>query len=91
MINKKKEWNKNKENGFAHAVIDNFLDEETCLDCLLIMKKGSISVKDLKENEQWDLSPHANCRHNFTYESHLILEKKIHVDNLINKLIDIHS
>ena len=44
MINKKKEWNKNKENGFAHAVIDNFLDEETCLklyeECISAPKGG---------------------------------------------------
>ena len=29
MINKKKEWLKNKENGFPHAVFDNFIDEES--------------------------------------------------------------
>ena len=93
-IDKSLVWNDERPEIYSdedRVVFDGPLDEETCLDCLLIMKKGSIPVKDLKENEHWDLSPHANCRHNFTYESHLILEKKLHVDNLINKLIDIHS
>jgi len=44
MINKKKEWLKNKEDGFAHAVIDNFIDEETCLklyeECISAPKGG---------------------------------------------------
>ena len=44
MINKKKEWLRSKENGFAHAVIDNFLDEETCLklyeECINAPKGG---------------------------------------------------
>ena len=44
MIYKKREWNKNKKNGFGHTVIDNFLDEETCLElyeeCISAPKGG---------------------------------------------------
>jgi|TARA_B100000678_G_C17983651_1_gene412030 hypothetical protein len=93
-IDKSLAWNEEKPEIYSEndrVVFDGPLDEETCLTCLSIMKKGSIPVENLKENEQWDLSPHANCRHSFTYESHIILQKKVHVDNLIQDLIEHHS
>ena len=44
MINKKQEWNQNKEQGFPRAMIDNFLDEKTCLklyeECISAPKGG---------------------------------------------------
>ena len=43
MINKKQEWNQNKEKGFL-VLIDNFLDEKTCLklyeECISAPKIG---------------------------------------------------
>ena len=32
MINKKQEWNQNKEQGFPRAMIDNFLDEKNLFE-----------------------------------------------------------
>jgi Rps23 Pro-64 3,4-dihydroxylase Tpa1-like proline 4-hydroxylase len=44
MISKKREWNKNKEIGIPYTVIDNFIDEETCLklyeECISAPKGG---------------------------------------------------
>ena len=44
MINKKLEWEKNKTDGFGRVVIDNFLDEETCMqlyeECMNAPKGG---------------------------------------------------
>jgi len=73
MINKKKEWNKNKENGFAHAVIDNFLDEETCLklyeECISAPKGGwTVFTRAGSRMEEFNDLISCPTAHQVTYE-----------------------
>lgn len=73
MINKKKEWNKNKENGFAHAVIDNFLDEETCLklyeECINAPKGGwTVFTRAGSRMEEFNDLISCPMAHQVTYE-----------------------
>ena len=73
MINKKKEWNKNKENGFAHAVIDNFLDEETCLNLYeecISAPKGGWTVFSRAGSRMEEFNDLISCptAHQVTYE-----------------------
>ena len=73
MINKKREWNKNKENGFAHAVIDNFLDEETCLklyeECINAPKGGwTVFTRAGSRMEEFNDLISCPMAHQVTYE-----------------------
>jgi Rps23 Pro-64 3,4-dihydroxylase Tpa1-like proline 4-hydroxylase len=73
VINKKKEWNKNKENGFAHAVIDNFLDEETCLklyeECISAPKGGwTVFTRAGSRMEEFNDLISCPTAHQVTYE-----------------------
>jgi len=73
VINKKKEWNKNKENGFAHAVIDNFLDEETCLklyeECINAPKGGwTVFTRAGSRMEEFNDLISCPMAHQVTYE-----------------------
>ena len=55
------------------------------------MKLGARSVSDLKEDELWETSPHANCRCNFSYETRMSMNKQQHIHNLIQDFIESHS
>ena len=73
------------------VVLDGPTDEETCIECLIQMKLGARSVSDLKEDELWETSPHANCRCNFSYETRMSMNKQQHIHNLIQDFIESHS
>ncbi len=73
MINKKKEWLKNKESGFAHAVFDNFLDEETCLklyeECITAPKGGwTVFTRAGSRMEEFNDLISCPTAHQVTYE-----------------------
>ena len=73
MINKKKEWLRSKENGFAHAVIDNFLDEETCLklyeECINAPKGGwTVFTRAGSRMEEFNDLISCPMAHQVTYE-----------------------
>jgi Rps23 Pro-64 3,4-dihydroxylase Tpa1-like proline 4-hydroxylase len=73
VINKKKEWLKNKENGFAHALIDNFLDEDTCLklyeECINAPKGGwSVFTRAGSRMEEFNDLISCPTAHQVTYE-----------------------
>ena len=70
------------------VVFDGPTDDDTCIDCLIQMKLGARSVTDLKEDGHWELSPHANCRCNMSYESRMSMNKQQHIHNLIQQFIE---
>ena len=92
-IEKSLEWNEEQEL-FSDAdmvVLDGTTDDDTCIDCLIKMKQGTKSVSYLKEIDQWNLSPHANCRCNISYETRMTMNKQKHINNLIQDFMDNHS
>ena len=73
MINKKQEWNTNKEHGFPRAKIDNFLDDETCLklydECLSAPKGGwTIFTRAGSRMEEFNDLIHCPTAHRITYD-----------------------
>ena len=92
-IEKSLDWNSELEmfTDEDKVVLDGPTDDETCIDCLIQMKLGARSVSDLKEDELWDTSPHANCRCNYSYETRMSTNKQKHIHNLIQDFIDSHS
>lgn len=73
MINKKQEWNTNKEHGFPRAKIDNFLDEKTCLklyeECILAPKGGwTIFTRAGSRMEEFNDLIHCPTAHRITYD-----------------------
>ena len=73
MIHKKTEWNKNKEQGYPRAKIDNFLDEKTCLklyeECLSAPKGGwTIFTRAGSRMEEFNDLIHCPTAHEVTYD-----------------------
>ena len=73
MINKKREWETNKNNGYAHAVLDNFLDEETCLklyeECISAPKGGwTVFTRAGSRMEEFNDLISCPTAHQVTYE-----------------------
>ena len=73
MIHKKKEWDKNKEQGYPRMKIDNFLDEETCLklyeECLSAPKGGwTIFTRAGSRMEEFNDLIHCPTAHQVTYD-----------------------
>ena len=92
-IEKSLEWNEEQElfSDEDMVVLEGTTDDETCIDCLIKMKQGAKSVSYLKEIDQWNLSPHANCRCNISYETRMTMNKQKHINNLIQDFMDSHS
>jgi len=92
-IEKSLDWNSELEmfSDSDMVVLDGPTDDDTCIECLIQMKHGASSVKDLKEDDQWEKSPHSNCRCNFSYETRMSMNKQKHISNLIQDFIDSHS
>ena len=86
-IDKSMDWNNELEifSDSDRILLDGPADSETCIKCLLHMKSGPKTVKELKNDEAWEVSPHANCRCNYSYETRLTMNKKQHVHHLIQK------
>ena len=73
MIHKKKEWDKNKEQGYPRMKIDNFLDEETCLklyeECFSAPKGGwTIFTRAGSRMEEFNDLIHTPTAHQVTYD-----------------------
>ena len=73
MIHKKKEWDKNKEQGYPRMKIDNFLDEETCLklyeECLSAPRGGwTIFTRAGSRMEEFNDLIHTPTAHQVTYD-----------------------
>ena len=73
MINKKKEWNRTKEEGFARVTIDNFLDRETCLklyeECISAPKGGwTVFTRAGSRMEEFNDLIHCPTAHQITYD-----------------------
>ena len=92
-IEKSLEWNDELEmfTDSDKVVLDGPTDDETCIECLILMKLRAKPVIELKKDEGWDLSPHANCRCTISYESRMTMNKQQHIHNLIQKFIEEHS
>ena len=92
-IEKSLEWNEEQElfSDSDMVVLEGPTDDETCIECLTQMKLGTRSVSDLKEDDQWETSPHANCRCNISYETRMTMNKQKHINNLIQDFMDSHS
>ena len=92
-IEKSLEWNEGQElfSDEDMVMLDGTADDETCIDCLIKMKQGTKSVSYLKEIDQWNLSPHANCRCNISYETRMTMNKQKHINNLIQDFMDNHK
>ena len=92
-IQKSLDWNSELEmfTDSDKVVFDGPTDDDTCIDCLIQMKLGARPVTDLKEDGHWELSPHANCRCNMSYESRMSMNKQQHIHNLIQQFIENHS
>ena len=92
-IEKSLQWNGEQElfSDEDMVVLEGTTDDETCIDCLIKMKQGAKSVSYLKEIDQWNLSPHANCRCNISYETRMSINKQKHINNLIQDFMDSHS
>ena len=92
-IEKSLEWNE-EQKMFSEedmVVLEGTADDETCIDCLIKMKQGAKSVSYLKEIDQWNLSPHSNCRCTISYETRMTMNKQKHINNLIQDFMDSHS
>ena len=91
-IEKSLEWNEEQElfSDPDMVVLEGPTDDETCIECLTQMKLGTRSVSDLKEDDQWETSPHANCRCTISYETRLTMNKQKHINNLIQDFMDNH-
>ena len=86
-IGKSIDWN-NELDIFSDSdkiLLDGPTDNETCIKCLLKMKSGLKTVKELKNDEEWEMSTHANCRCNYSYETKLTMNKKQHVYHMIQQ------
>ena len=73
MINKKQEWNQNKQQGFPRAMIDNFLDEKTCLklyeECISAPKGGwTVFTRAGSRMEEYNDLIHCPTAHQVTYD-----------------------
>ena len=73
MINKKEEWNRTKEEGFARVKIDNFLDRETCLklheECESAPKGGwTVFTRAGSRMEEFNDLIHCPTAHKITYD-----------------------
>ena len=73
MIHKKKEWDKNKKQGYPRMKIDNFLDEETCLklyeECLSAPRGGwTIFTRAGSRMEEFNDLIHTPTAHQVTYD-----------------------
>ena len=73
MINKKLEWEKNKKNGFPHAIVDNFLDKDTCLklyeECINAPRGGWTSFTRAGSSmEEFNDLIHCPTAHKITYD-----------------------
>ncbi len=73
MINKKQEWNRTKEEGFARVTIDNFLDRETCLklheECESAPKGGwTVFTRAGSRMEEFNDLIHCPTAHKITYD-----------------------
>lgn len=73
MINKKQEWNRTKEQGFARVTIDNFLDRETCLklyeECISAPKGGwTVFTRAGSRMEEFNDLIHCPTAHKVTYD-----------------------
>lgn len=88
-INTSITWNEDNSDfvDTDEVVFDGDADEDTCLSCLRLMESGSHFVSDLKDKGMWHLSPHANCRHNYTFDNHLSIQKRKRINSLIQKKI----
>ncbi len=65
------------------VLLDGPADEDTCIECLLKMQAGLFKVSNLKANDEWDVSPHSNCRCNYSYETKVTMNKKQNIHHLI--------
>ena len=92
-IEKSLQWNEEQElfSDEDMVVLEGTADDETCIDCLVKMKQGTKSVSYLKEIDQWNLSPHANCRCTISYETRMTINKQKHINNLIQDFMDNHK
>ena len=92
-IEKSLQWNEEQElfSDEDMVVLEGTTDDETCIDCLIKMKQGAKSVSYLKEIDQWNVSPHANCRCNISYETRMTMNKQKHINNLIQDFMDNHK
>lgn len=70
------------------VLLDGPVDDETCIDCLLKMNSGIETVHNIKAKEQWNNSPHSNCRCNYSYKTNLTMDKKKHIHRLIKKFVE---
>ena len=73
MINKKEEWNRTKEQGFARVKIDNFLDRETCLklheECESAPRGGwTVFTRAGSRMEEFNDLIHCPTAHKITYD-----------------------
>ena len=89
-IDKSVLWNEQSMyyNDTDEVLLDGPLDDETCIDCLLKMQFGIQTVVDIKAKEQWNKSPHANCRCNYSYKTKLTIDKKKHIRSLIKQYVE---
>jgi len=92
-IEKSLQWNEEQElfSDEDMVVLEGTTDDETCIDCLIKMKQGAKSVSYLKEIDQWNLSPHSNCRCTISYETRMTINKQKHINNLIQDFMDNHK
>mgnify|MGYP006091170297 FL=1 len=89
-IDKSVSWNEQLKyySDSEGVLLDGPLDDETCIDCLLRMQFGIQTIDNIKEKEQWDKSPHANCRCNYSYKTNLTIDKKKHIRRLVKDFVE---
>ena len=89
-IDKSVLWNEQSMyyNDTDEVLLDGPLDDETCIDCLLKMQSGIQTVGDIRAKEEWNKSPHANCRCNYSYKTKLTIDKKKHIRSLIKQYVE---